>query len=156
MVMVPVAVAVVITAPLVALDTVTVKVLSNSGIVSPCTLTVIVLLVSPTAKLTVPLGKVLPLKSALSAALVPLPVTAQFTAVVPAVPARVMVKVKGLVPLFPSVWFAVVAAMARVISSLVMVPVTGVVVPILYPVPATSLTITVSLGSGVVSRAISF
>ena len=141
--------AVVITAPLLAPNKVTVKVSFNLGILSPCTVTVTVLLVSPTPKVTVPLGKVLPLKSALSAALVPLPVTAQFTAVVPAVPARVMVK--GLAPLFPSVWFAVVAAKARVLSSLVRVPVTGVVVPILYPVPATSVTITVSLGSIVVS-----
>ena len=119
--------------------------------VSPCTVTVIVLLVSPLAKVTVPLGKVPP-KSVAFAGLVVPPVTAHRTAASLDPLPRMMVKVKGLVPLFPSGWSPLVAEIiAPVISSLVMVPITGVVVPILYPVPATSVTITVSLGSIVVS-----
>ena len=69
------AVAVVICAPPEALDSVTVKPSSGSTVVSPLTLTVIVLLVSPAAKLTTPLGSVPP-KSAALAGLAPLPVTA--------------------------------------------------------------------------------
>ena len=43
---------------------------------SPATLTVMVLLVSPAAKLTVPVGNTPPVKSAAAAGLAPLPVTA--------------------------------------------------------------------------------
>ena len=46
-----------------------------STAVSPATFTVIVLLVSPAAKLSVPVGNVPPAKSVAFAALAPLPVT---------------------------------------------------------------------------------
>ena len=72
---VPTADAVVIWAPPAALDSVTEKPSSGSTAVSPLTLTVIVWLVSPAAKLTWPLGSVPP-KSAALAGFVPLPVTA--------------------------------------------------------------------------------
>ena len=96
----PVAVAVVIVAPLVGLERVTVKLSSGSTVVSPLTLTVITLEVSFAAKVTIPDGKVPPK----SAASMPVPVTAQFTAFVPVVvPDRVTVKLKALLPEFPSV-----------------------------------------------------
>ena len=79
--MVPLAVAVVIVAPPLAFDNVTVKPSSGSTVVSPLTLTVSVLLVSPAAKLIWLAGSVPPK----SAALAPLPVTAQLTVVVPPV-----------------------------------------------------------------------
>ncbi len=72
---VPEAVAVVIVAPPEALDSVTEKPSSDSTAASPLTLTVIVLAVSPEAKLTAPLGSVPP-KSAALAGVPPLPVTA--------------------------------------------------------------------------------
>ena len=81
---VAVAVAVVIAAP-VGLDRVTVKVSSGSTIVSPLTLTVMILAVSLAAKLTVPLGNAVPPKSSALAPLVPLPVTAHLTLLVPVV-----------------------------------------------------------------------
>ncbi len=71
---VPPAVAVASWAPSVASDSVTEKLSSGSTAVSPRTLTMIVLLASPAAKLTVPSGSVPP-KSAASAAFVPLPAT---------------------------------------------------------------------------------
>ncbi len=58
-----------------ALDRTTLNVSSGSTVVSPATLTVIVLLVSPAAKLTIPVGKVPPVKS-LALAAVPTPDTA--------------------------------------------------------------------------------
>jgi hypothetical protein len=67
-----------------------------------------------------------------------------------AVPVRVTVKVKFLVPLLPSVVLtSLMESVGR--SSLVIVPVTGVVVPIVYPVPDAKVKITVSSGSIVVS-----
>ena len=96
----PVAVAVVIVAPLVGLERVTIKFSSGSTVVSPLTLTVITLEVSFAAKVTIPDGKVPPK----SAASMPVPVTAQFTAFVPVVVLdRVTVKLKALLPEFPSV-----------------------------------------------------
>src|SRR5260221_12407529 len=74
--MVLVAVAVPRVAPVLGPDRVTVKASLASTVVSPATLTVIVLLVWPTAKLTVPDGRLPPAKSApLTAA----PPTAQLT-----------------------------------------------------------------------------
>ena len=109
------AVAVVINAPLVELERVTVKSSLGSMVVSPCTLTVITFEVSPATKLTVPEGKTPPTKSVALAGLLPEPVTAQLTLLAPVVlPARVTVKVKALPPLFPSVWMALVAAIAKV------------------------------------------
>ena len=100
LVIIPVAVAVVRVAPLVGLDRVTVKLSLGSTVVSPLTLTVITLDVSFAAKVTIPDGKVPPK----SAALIPVPVTAQFTAFVPVIkPDRLTVKVKALFPEFPSV-----------------------------------------------------
>ena len=99
----PVAVAVVIVAPLVGLERVTIKFSSGSTVVSPLTLTVITLEVSFAAKLTIPDGKVPP-KSVALAGLFAVPVTVQLTAFVPVVePERVTVKVKALLPEFPSV-----------------------------------------------------
>ncbi len=72
---VPAAVSVVIWAPAEAFESVTEKSSFGSMTASPLTFTVIVLLVSPAAKLTWPLGSVPP-KSAALAGLVPLPVTA--------------------------------------------------------------------------------
>ena len=74
--MVLVAVAVPMVVPALGLDSVTVKFSLGSTVASPATLTVIVLLVSPAAKLTVPVGKAPPVKSAATAGLAPLPVTA--------------------------------------------------------------------------------
>ena len=127
--MVPVAVAVVRVA-LVGLERVTVNPSSGSTVVSPDTLTVMTLLVSPAAKLTVPVGKVPP-KSAAFAALAPDPVTAQAALLTLVVsPSRVTVKVKALVPELPSVWLALVAAIvtvgATVAPAIVIVPLTGV------------------------------
>src|SRR5438477_8859085 len=92
---VPLAVAV----PMAGFDSVTVKLSSGSTTVSPATLTVIVLLVSPAAKLTVPEGKAAPTKSDPAAGLAPLPVTAQLALVaVLVLPPRVTVKVNGVLP----------------------------------------------------------
>ena len=74
---VPFAVAVVINVPVEGLDRVIVKPLSSSNVVSPATLTVMILLVWPLEKLTVPEGSAAPMKSAASAGFVPLPVTRQ-------------------------------------------------------------------------------
>ena len=73
---VPVATAVVMAVPTLGAESVTVKVSLFSTAVSQATSTVTTLLVSPGAKLTVPLGRTPPTKSAASAGLVPLPVTA--------------------------------------------------------------------------------
>ena len=99
---VPAAVAVVIVPP-VALDRVTVNASSDSTAVSPLTLTVITWLVSPAAKLTVPLGRTPPAKSMVLAELAPLPVTANCTLLAPVVePLRVTVNVKAVLPALPS------------------------------------------------------
>ena len=91
--------AVAIVAPLLGLDSVTVKPSSGSTTVSPATLTVIVLLVSAAAKLTVPEGRTPPAKSDPAAALAPLPVTAQLALLAMLVlPPRVTVKVNGELP----------------------------------------------------------
>ena len=74
--MVPVAAAVPMTVPALGLDKVTVKSSPGSTVLSPATFTVMVLLVSPAAKLTVPVGSTPPVKSAAAAGLAPLPVTA--------------------------------------------------------------------------------
>ena len=89
---------------------------------SDATLTVIVFDVSPAAKLTVPLGSTLPTKSEADAGLAPLPVSDQATLCVASVsPVRVIVKVNGIVPDWPSALSALaVASTAR--SSLRIVP----------------------------------
>ena len=74
--MVLVAAAVAMVVPALGLDSVTVKFSLGSTVASPAMLTVMVLLVSPAAKLTVPVGKAPPAKSAAVAGLAPLPVTA--------------------------------------------------------------------------------
>ena len=99
---VPIAVAVVMIALLVGLDRVTVKFSSGSAVVSPFTFTVITLDVSPSAKVTVPPGSIPP-KSVALAGLAPVPVTFHLTAFVPVVmPDRVTLKLKALLPKFPS------------------------------------------------------
>ena len=67
--------------PAAGFDSVTVKPWPGSTTVSPATLTVIVWLVSPAAKLTVPEGRTPPAKSDAEAELAPLPVTAQLALV---------------------------------------------------------------------------
>ena len=69
-------VAVPMVVPALGLDRATVKFSADSTVLSPATFTVMVLLVSPAAKLTVPVGKAPPVKSAAVAGLAPLPVTA--------------------------------------------------------------------------------
>src|SRR5438067_13751675 len=77
----------------------------------PISLTVIVLLVSPAAKLTVPEGKAAPTKSDPAAGLAPLPVTAQLALVaVLVLPPRVTVKVNGVLPDCASALCALCAA----------------------------------------------
>ena len=91
--------AVAMVVPAAEFDSVTVKPSAGSTAVSPATLTVIVLLVSPAAKLTVPDGKTAPAKSEAEAGLAPLPVTAQLALVAMLVlPPRVTVKVNGVLP----------------------------------------------------------
>ena len=103
LVIVPVAVLAVERTVPVGLLNVTLKVSFASKMESPLTLRVIVFAVSPAAKLTVPVGKVPP-KSAALAGLVPLPVTAKLALLAMVIsPDRVTVKVKALVPVFPSV-----------------------------------------------------
>ena len=80
--------------PVLGFDSVTVNPSSGSTVVSPATFTVTVLLVSPAAKLTVPLGRLPPVKSEADAAFVPLPVTAHAALDAPLVsPDRVTVNV---------------------------------------------------------------
>ena len=73
--MVPVAAAVVMVVPALGADSVTVNPSLASTVVSPATLMVMGLLVSPAAKLTVPVGNAPPLKSVALAGLAPLPAT---------------------------------------------------------------------------------
>lgn len=103
--MVPIAVAVVIVAPLVGLERVTAKVSLSSTVVSPWTPRRSSLLVSPGAKVyTLDRGnEEPPRKSRPLAGFVPVPVKDIVTAFVPVVlPVRVIVKVKAVVPVFPS------------------------------------------------------
>jgi hypothetical protein len=80
--------------PALGFDSVTVNPSSDSYVVSPATLTVTVLLVSPAAKLTVPLGKNPPTKSEPDAAFEPLPATVHVALDEPLVsPLRVTVNV---------------------------------------------------------------
>src|SRR5262245_26810601 len=91
-----------------------------------------VLLVSPAAKLTGPVGNAAP-KSAAVAGLLPLPVTASLSvdaAVVLLL--RVTVRVNGVLPLLPSFRLAVAAAIDSEVSSLRMVPM-AVAVPRVVP-----------------------
>ena len=74
--MVPVAVAVVMVAPLEGADNVTVKPSSGSTRLSAATLTVITALAAPAAKFTTPDGSTPPVKSAPFAGLAPEPATA--------------------------------------------------------------------------------
>src|SRR3954453_870153 len=108
------------------LESTTSKVSSGSTVVSPATLTGIVLLVSPAAKLTVPDGKTAPAKSDPAAGLAPLPVTAQRARVAMlVVPPRVAVKVKAVLPDCPAALSALRAAIDRLAwltSSLRIVP----------------------------------
>ena len=111
LVIVPVAVVVAIVAPVEGLDKVTVKPSVGSTAASPATLTVITLLVSPAAKLTVPAGNAPPMKSAALAGLEPEPVTAHFAlAAMEVFPVRLTVKVNGVLePAAPSALDALVA-----------------------------------------------
>ena len=65
--------------PPVGLDRITVNTSTGSTVASPATLTVIVLVTSPAAKLSDPVGRTPPAKSAAFAGLLPEPVTAQLT-----------------------------------------------------------------------------
>src|SRR4051794_13177115 len=110
--MVPVALAVPRVAPVEGLESLTVKPSFGSTVLSPATLTVMVLLVSPAAKLMLPEGSTPPVKSAALVGLVPEPATAQTVLAAPVVsPVRVTVKVKGVVvPAAPSALLALAAA----------------------------------------------
>ena len=67
--------------------------------------------VSPAAKLTVPLGRALPTKSEAEVGLAPLPATDQDTLCVePVSPVRVIVKVNDVVPDWPSALSALAVA----------------------------------------------
>ena len=113
--MVPAAAAVPMAVPALGLDSVTAKFSADSTVLSPATLTVMVLLVSPAAKLTVPVGNTPPAKSAAAAGLAPLPVTAKAAVEAAAVlPVRVTVKVNAVLPLLPSFRLAFAAAIDRV------------------------------------------
>ena len=103
---------------------VTLKPSSSSVALSPRTLTVIVRLVSFGPKETVPVGSPAATKSAASAGLVPLPLTAQLTLLLPlSTPVRLMVNRNVVVlPLAPSNLSASVAAIERLVSSLRIVP----------------------------------
>ena len=108
---VPVALLVIRNIPALRLLSVTVKPLSASIKLSPATSTVMVLLVSPYAKVNVPEGSVLSAKSAALAGLLPDPVTAQDTVCSPSKsPERVAVKVKAVVPDWPSYFEALDAS----------------------------------------------
>ena len=134
--MVPFADAVPIVIPEEAFDNVTVKPLSGSTVLSPATFTVIVLLVSPIAKLTVPDGSAAPTKSVASAGFVPLPVTAHFAVLAcETFPARVTVKVNAVLPVLPSALLAEVAAIDSDASSFRIVPLADAV-PITAPAEA--------------------
>src|SRR4051794_16408123 len=158
--MVPVALAVPRVAPVEGLESLTVKPSFGSTVLSPATLTVMVLLVSPAAKLMLPEGSTPPAKSAALAGLVPEPATVQAVLAAPVVsPVRVTVKVKGVVvPAAPSALLALAAAIdncapVMVVSSLVMVPV-ALAVPRVAPVEGLeSLTVKPSFGSTVLSPA---
>jgi len=102
----PVALAVPISTPADAPDRVTVKLSFNSAVVSPTTPMVMVLLVSPAAKLTTPEGKAPRAKSEADGFPVeatPPAVVVHFAEAWPAMlPVRVTRKVKGVVPACPS------------------------------------------------------
>ena len=135
--MVPTAAALAIVAPADTPARVTLKLSLASIRVSPATLTVMTLLVSPAAKLIVPAGNALPVKSAALAALPPDPATAQLApAVMAMLPERVTVKVNGVDPLLPSALLALVAAIesTAAASSLRMVPTAAAVLMLTDPV----------------------
>src|ERR687888_540950 len=116
----PLAEAVPMTVPALGLDSVTVKASSDSTWLSPATPIVMTFEVSPTAKLTVPDGSTPPVKSA---PLTSDPVTVQVALAAPLVsPVRVTVKVKDVVPDWPSALSALVAAIDSEASSLRMTP----------------------------------
>ena len=123
LIIVPDAVAVVIDAP-VALDRLMVNASSASYSLSPATLTVMVLVVSPAAKVRVPFGSVPPAKSSAVAGFGSPPPADQLTVVTAEVnPVLVAVNVNGVVPELPSALLALVAATAIAVSSLTIVPV---------------------------------
>ena len=100
--MVPLAAPVAMVAP-VGLLSVTVKASSSSTTVSPLTWTVIVWLLSPAAKVTVPEGSAAAPKSTALAGLEPEPLTAQAAEERPLVsPVRLTAKLKALEPASPS------------------------------------------------------
>src|SRR5262249_61487359 len=97
------AAAAVVVVPALGAESVTVKASSASTVVSPATLMVTSLLVSPAAKLTVPLGNAAPVKSAAVAALAPLPATVYVADDAPVVsPEPATVNPNGVLPLLPS------------------------------------------------------
>ena len=110
--------------PAPGLDSVTEKASSGSTMLSPATPMVMIFEVSPAAKLTVPEGSTPPAKSVPSTVA---PVTAHWALAAPLrSPVRVTVKVKGVLPDWPSALSALVAAIDRdagATSSLRIVPV---------------------------------
>ena len=145
------AAAVPIVAPALGFDRVTVNPSSASSVVSPTTFTVTSLEVSPAANVRIPEGRTPPSKSA---ALACEELTAQLTlwdAVVS--PLRVTVKVKGVVPDWPSAVSATVAAIDRLASSLRIVPVARAVANVMSSVGSDRVTAKDSFPSTTVSPA---
>ena len=140
--------------PAPGLDSVTEKASSGSTMLSPATPMVMTFEVSPAAKLTVPDGSTPPVKSApLTAA----PVTAHWALERPVrSPVRVTVKVKSVLPDWPSALSALVAAIdndAGATSSLRMRPLAEAM-PRLVPAPGLdSVTEKASSGSTMLSPA---
>src|SRR5690349_5251022 len=112
----PAAVAVAMVVLAAGFDSVTVKPSVALRVELPATLTVMVWLVWPAAKLTVPDGSTPPAKAPAGAGLLPDPLTAQWALVAMLVlPARLTVKVNGVVvPVAPSASVAFAAAIASV------------------------------------------
>ena len=144
--MTPVAEAVPMIAPVLGFDSVTEKDSLDSTAVSPATSTVTTLELSPAAKFTTPEGSSPPVKSA---PFTPSPPTAQLALAPPLrSPVRVTVKVKEVLPDWPSALSVLVAAIesdAGVTSSLRMTP---VAVPSRIDAPSEALDkVTVKLSS---------
>jgi hypothetical protein len=113
---VPIAVDVPIVAPVDEWRT-TLKLSSFSTIISPLTSIEIIFELSPVAKDTVPDGSTPLGKSAAFAGTLPTPTTRHRTLLTPLrSPVRLTVKVKALLPLLPSSWAALLAAIERVVA----------------------------------------
>ena len=125
---------------------------SSSRVRSPLIGTLIVRLVWPGLKVTEPLGK-LPPKSIALTTLEPLPgLTVHCTVLAPVItPLRWITKLKGVVPLCPSLRMASSAVIARLVSSLRIVPLAESVGSIVAPSGVPSVTVNSSSSSASLS-----